>query len=442
MKKRNKIFRWTGKILLGIGALAFVLMAVMTAPYWQRRWVTYPQLEKARAELWTQYRPTENVSGRESYKGVLHAHNYWSHDSRGVLEEILPAAKKAKLDFIFFSDHIRSKQDSFPRSLHGIYDGILLESGTETSSGLMATPLRSTVLDWDRGDEEVIRQVVESGGFVGYVHTEEEHAWDNPDYQAMEIYNIHTDLKDEKESFLLDLILNSFINGRKYRHWAYRELFDEQHEILQRWDALNRQRRIVGFAAVDAHNNQGFRARYTDEGTVEWVGPNAKTIKVTEPGWKEKWLLGTPDDAGWAFRWEVDTYFDSFNFVNTHVFCDTLSSLDIINNLVKGRAYIAFESLAEANGFQFYAQNSDKKVVGIMGDSVEVAMVDRIVAQSPLPVRFVLIKDGERIDETAGGYDYTFDPGGEPGNYRLEASIRLRDAWTPWVYANPIYLHR
>lgn len=442
MNRANKILRWTGKILLGLFALALVLILVFTTPYWWRHWVTYPQLEKARAELWTQYRPTENISGMESYKGVLHAHNYWSHDSRGVLAEILPAAKKAKLDFIFFSDHMRSKLDSFPRSLYGVYDDIILESGTETSNGLMVSPLKSTVLDWNQGDEQIMRQVAESGGFVGYVHTEEEHAWDNPHYQAMEIYNIHTDLKDEEERFLLDLILNSAINGRRYRHWAYRELFDEQHEILQHWDELNRQRRIVGFAAVDAHNNQGFRARYTEDGKVEWVGPNAKTMKVVEPGWKEKWLLGTPDDADWAFRWEVDTYFDSFNYVNTHVFCDTFTSADIINNLVKGRAYIAFENLAEADGFQFYGQNSDKSVVGIMGDSIEVAKVDRLVAQSPLPVRFILVKDGEKIDETTGEYTYAFDPKGEPGNYRLEASIRLRGTWTPWVYTNPMYLYR
>lgn len=421
--------------------LFLVLLLVVTMPFLWRRWITYPQLEKARSELQSQYRPAENASGKTAYKGVLHAHSYWSHDSRGVLEEILPAAKAAKLDFIFFSDHIRNKLDSFPRSYHGVYDGVLLESGTETSSGLMVSPLQQVVLDWNLGDTAIMRQVAGSGGFVGYVHTEEERDWDNPDYQAMEIYNIHTDLKDERESFLLQMILNSVVNGGKYRHWAYRELFDVQEDILRRWDDLNRTRRIVGFAAVDAHNNQGFRARYIEDGLVEWVGPNAKTVAVVEPGWKERWLLGEPDAAGWAFRWEVDTYFGSFNYANTHIFCDTFSSANIVHNLIKGRAFIAFENLSEASGFQFYTQNSDRRVVGIMGDSIAVSEVDRLMAVSPLPVKFVLIKDGERIDETSGDYVYTFDVRQQRGVYRLEASLLLRGEWTPWVYTNMIYLY-
>ncbi len=441
MSKTKKIKRIVFKLLLGLMILLFLGFVIITAPYWWRAWVTYPQLEKARLQIATRYQEPANISGTNSYQGVLHAHSYWSHDSRGQLNEILPAAKQAELDFIFFSDHPHGKLDTFPRSYHGIYDGILMESGTEYSSGLMITPLQAGILDWSVGEEALSQQVKEAGGFVGYVHSEDEHNWDSEHYQAMEIYNIHTDLLDEEKSFLSQLILNSIINGKKYRHWAYRELFDEQTAILQHWDELNQKRKIVGFAAVDAHNNQSFRARYLPSGQVEWVGPNAKTMKIVDPGWKEKLLLGEPDAAGWAFKFEVDTYFHSFNFVNTHVFSDSLSSRNIIDHILKGHAFISFESLAAASGFQFVAQDTTQNTIGIMGDSIAINQIAQLKAISPYPVAFQLLRDGKSIEKTEAAYDFTFKPNGQAGNYRLVASLLLNDQWTPWVYTNPIYLY-
>ena len=65
--------------------------------------------------------------------------------------------------------------------------------------------------------EEVMKEVAQMGGFVGYVHTEKDHDWGNPTYQAMEIYNIHTDLLDEPG--LLPFIMNNAINGCCRGHW-------------------------------------------------------------------------------------------------------------------------------------------------------------------------------------------------------------------------------
>ncbi|MCB0634265.1 MAG: hypothetical protein R2824_17280 [Saprospiraceae bacterium] len=436
----KKVKRFILRSLILLIALLVLAGAILLGPALWRHWVSYPDLEKARAEIWAQYQPVRNFTDKTDYKGVLHAHCFWSHDSRGVLAEILPAAKKAKLDFIFFSDHIRNEQDTFPRALHGVYDHIVLESGTETR-GLMVSPMRDTVIDWHTATGEVIKEVVRSGGFVGYVHSEEDHEWDNPFYQAMEIYNIHTDLLDEDKNFLLSMILNALVNGRKYRHWVYRELFDAQTEILRHWDALNDSRQIVGFAAVDAHHNQGIRARYTDDGRVEWVGPNAKTIKKTDPGWKEKWLLHEPNETGWAFQWDLDTYFASFNYVNNHVLCDTLTDRNIMDNLIKGHVYISFESLAEARGFQFFSQDKDGIVNAIMGDSLKIDLADKLTALSPFPVKFTLLKNGVIIDEQKDVYTYEYRPGLQAGRYRIEASLFLAREWVPWVCTNPIYLY-
>ncbi|RMG27029.1 MAG: hypothetical protein D6730_08010 [Bacteroidetes bacterium] len=434
-----KIFLFKSlKILLALLALLTLLGMLLMAPACYKRWVRYPKLEKARSTLWQSYRQPPQKIELTDYKGVLHSHSYWSHDSRGTLDEILPAAKEAGLQYIFFSDHKRSALDTFPRAYQGLYEGVLMESGTE-SGGMMVTPLRPTVLNWQLPADSLMKSVVSQGGMLLYVHSEEAHAWDNPYYQGMEIYNIHTDLKDE--THLFPFLLNALINGGPYRHWVYRELYDPQPAIWALWDSLNQHRRIIGMAAVDAHDNQSLRARYVPGGQVEWVGPNAKTLALKQPGWLEAWLLDPAGSEKWAFRLGLDTYFHSFQFVNTHIFSDSLSAAKLKQHLLKGHAYIAFESLAEASGFQFFAEKAGGQLTGIMGDSVKGEEVQQIRAFSPFPVRFQLMRDGELVDRQGPSYTYSFDPRGHKGNYRMVAALRLGDQWVEWVLTNPMYVY-
>ena len=426
------------RIFLGSMLLFFLIILGLLAPGLWNRWVFYPKLDKIRDSLVDSHQEAKPIIPLKDYKGVLHSHSYWSHDSRGLLIEILPAAKQAKLDFIFLSDHKRSKLDTFPRGYHGMYEGVLIESGTE-SNGMMVNPLDSVVLDWSQSTDTLIHKIVNRGGMALYVHSEEDHDWANPDYQGMEIYNIHTDLKDE--SGLLPFLLNSLVTGKRYKHWGYRELYDDQEKIWTLWDSLNQHRRVVGFAAVDAHNNQSIRARYLEDGRVEWVGSNAKTISIVEPGWKESLLLGKPDTAGWAWKWELDTYFHSFNYVNTHILADSLSSTNLRDHLLAGHTFIAFESLANASGFQFFTWDEDHQVNAILGDSIPYQEVSQIKAISPIPVRFELIKDGELIDAKEYDYEYTFEPNDQKGNYRLAAKLNFGEKQVLWIMTNPLYLY-
>ena len=439
MKLFRKIIRLFIKFILIVLFIGFLSVLIYASPSIWRRVHTYPKLDKIKSEIEVTYKKPFGFIKQTDYKGVLHSHSYWSHDSRGTIEEILPAAKKASLDFIFLSDHERSQLDSFPRGYHGVYDNVIIESGTE-NRGLMVSPMKSTVLDWDQPLDTLIHSVVKSDGLVLYVHTEEPHAWENPDYQAMEIYNIHTDFKDEGDD-LLPFVVNSIINGNTYRHWGMREIFDEQTVIMARWDSINKFRKVIGMAAVDAHSNQNLRARYTDDGMVEWVGPNAKQISLVEPGWKEKLLLSEPDAGGWGFKLELDTYFHSFNFVNTHIFCDEFSNVSIKDNLVAGHTFIAFESLANAKGFQYFSTNDTDEVNAIMGDSISVNSLNKLKAVSPFPVQFELIKDGAVINTVEDSYMYEFDPNQQPGNYRIEAYLNFNDELIPWIYTNPIYVY-
>lgn len=428
------------KILLILIAIVIVAILIYISPWIYRRIAVYPKLEKARTELRAQHQTPPQHIPLNHYKGILHMHSYWSHDSRGVLKEIVPAAKEAGMDFLFFSDHPHGKLDTFPRSFNGMYDGILMVAGTETSQGLMVNPMDTVVLDWNKPQAEVLKEVVDMGGLALYCHTEDPHEWDDPNYQAMEIYNLHTDLLDEEGS-ILPLITNFAINGKKYGHWAMREIFDEQTDIMANWEKLNTVRRITGIGAADAHNNQNVRARYTEDGKVEWIGPNADLIATVEPGWKEKLLLREPDEAGWAFRFETDSYYNSFNHVNTHVFCDSLDAHNIKDHLVAGHAFVAFENLADARGFQYFATGKDGEVNAILGDSIAVNEVHELKAVSPLPVTFKLFRNGELVETYGESREYSFAPGNQPGNYRVEAHVRLQKETVQWVITNIIYVH-
>lgn len=434
------------RIIKIVFSIAFVLIGLslvyLFAGPLYKKWVIYPRLEQSREEIRASYRKPPKVIPIQEYTGVMHAHSYWSHDSRGNLNEILHGAKQAELDFVFFADHAHGKLDTFPRAYHGEFEGILLEGGTETSGsdGMEVNPFREGILDWNIPRDSMIRDIVKQGGLVTYVHSEKEHNWDNPDYQAMEIYNIHTDLLDEDG--MLAFLLNHLVNGEKFRHWGYREIYDKQVAILENWDKLNQGRQIVGIGSVDAHNNQNIRARHLENGQVEWVGPNADAISIREPGLLETLLLHEPDENGWAFKWELDTYFHSFNFVNNHVFSEEFSTVKIKDQIIRGNVFVVFEGIAPGDGFQYFALNAQDELIGMLGDSISAQSVSKLKVLSPFPARYRLIRDGVAIEETVEKqYEFEFSPENQKGIYRIEADLWLDGKWVNWLFTNPIYLN-
>jgi hypothetical protein len=285
-------------LLVFILAFILIVFLVLFTPALWRHWFTYPQLDKQVNDFQKLRKETVSITKLNTFRGILHVHSYLSHDSEGTLSDIIPAAKNGGIDFIFLTDHPRSDIDTFPHGYKGYYDGVLIEPGSE-KQGFVTWPLDSAIIDWKVDKNTIAENIVSRGGLIFYSHTEEPHNWDNPDYQGMEIYNFHTDTKDES---LTPLIINFIVNGNKYRHWALREVFDEQPSILAIWDSLNSKRKIVGFSATDTHENQNIRARYLNDGRVEWVGPNANVIDTMEVKLWNKWLFHQPDENGWIYN--------------------------------------------------------------------------------------------------------------------------------------------
>ena len=413
-------------------------MIILFSPGVWHNWITYPKYEREIINFQKLRKEPAPITKLNTYRGVMHVHSYLSHDSKGTLDDIISASKTDGIDFIFLTDHPHGRLDTLPKGYRGIYNGVLIESGTE-NDGFDTWPLHPAVIDWKLNKDTVARNIVSKGGIIFYAHTEEPHNWSNPDFQGMEIYNFHTDTRDQSP---IPIILNVIVNGNKYRHWALREFFDEQTPILARWDSLNRIRKIVGFSAVDAHENQSFRARYLKDGRVQWIGPNAKAIDTMEVKFWNKWLFNKPDKNGWIYRWLVDTYQASFNYITNYVIADTLSTPSLADHIKKGHLFTAFKSLGDAKGFLYYAVNKKDSIGAILGDSLNINQVKTLNVISPFPGQFRLIHDGKTVNISSDeNYRYTWSEPLEKGAYRIEIHLKLQGKLIPWLYSNPLYIY-
>ena len=422
-----------------LAVLLVGLLVVFAKPLW-RHWVTYPNNQREVEAFALRRKACPDVAGLKTYRGVLHLHSYWSHDSKGTIYDLVSAAKLRNINFIFLTDHPHGDIDSFPRGYKGNYDGVLVEPGSEKQE-FDAWPLDTTVINWKINKDTVAKQIVKNGGMLFYAHTENPHNWGNEWFQGMEIYNFHSNVLEKTSTF--PILTDFLINGYKYRAWAYRGIFDRQTRILARWDSLNTRRKIVGFSAVDEHENINFRARYLKDGRVQWMGINTKPIDTIKVSFLNRWMFHEPDPSGWIFKWMlINTYETSFNNSVNYLFADTLTVPNISHHLIQGHHFTAFRFLADATGFCFYGEKPDGKMQGMMGDSVKIADIKSLKAVSPYPARYTLFKDGKLVEVSSDEkYEYSYGNDLKKGAYRLEVDLKPGKEWQHWIYTNPIYLY-
>ena len=72
------------------------------------------------------------------------------------------------------------------------------------------------------------------------------------------------------------------------------------------------------------------------------------------------------------------------------------------------------------------------------GRELGVEFRHQALAAAPHRCRFTVLRNGAQIYHTAGlELDW---PVPAPGVYRVEAELKVGQEWTPWVYANPIWI--
>lgn len=234
------------------------------------------------------------------FRGIIHCHSKYSHDSQGTYEEILAAAKAAKIDFICMTDH-PPKQDrglSLREGWKGIRDGVLFIQGAEYSDQILALGISEPITGKDR--RETIREIHRQGGVAIACHPEEIVDWDEySEADGMEIYNVHATLKRKAKEKPFMLQVAKALKERP--ETSFQLLQELDPAILKKWDEINQKRRFAGVAGNDAHQNVSF------------------------------------------FGFQLDPYPRAFKFVTTHVLAEELTQESILAAIKAGRCYVAFE---------------------------------------------------------------------------------------------------
>ena len=375
------------------------------------------------------------------YRANLHVHSLLSHDSRITLPEIITAAKAAGTHVLMFSEHPADSYDFFRDGHQGVKDGILLIPGAETK-GFLVYPTQS-LRGLTGGSPQEFADVVRGrGGLLFLSHLEERMDWEIRGLTGVEIYNTHADVKDEKN--LLAAVRNplwlwkSADLFRRYPQEAFSALQDYPADYLRRWDQLCAKAPHTGVAANDAHQNVGLVLKLAEADKVlvedalgkKLVELPAALLPGVEPLRKGK-------QAGDVLtRLLLDPYENSLRHVGTHLLLRELSVKAVWEALEAGRAFVAFDWLADATGFDYAATAGKKRFE--MGRRLHFEDGLRLQARAPLPVRWRLVRDGKVIAESSGReLDHAV---AEPGNYRVEAWLRVAGEDVAWVLTNPVYV--
>ncbi|HZE98705.1 MAG TPA: PHP domain-containing protein [Planctomycetota bacterium] len=233
------------------------------------------------------------------FRGIIHCHSKYSHDSQGTYQEILAAAKAAKVDFICMTDHPPSGDKGLPlrEGWRGLHDGVLFIQGAEYSDQILGLGLREPISGKDR--RGTIQAIHEQGGVAIACHPELIDDWDAyADADGMELYNVHATLtrKLKDKGFLLQV---AKVMKEDPEH-SFQLLQELDPAILKRYDEICAKRVFAGIAGNDAHQN---------------VKP---------------------------FGLQVDPYPRAFKFVATHVLAEDLSEAAVLAALKAGRCYVQF----------------------------------------------------------------------------------------------------
>jgi len=342
-----------------------------------------------------------------TYTGIIHIHSTFSDGTRPIPEIAQIANELGDIHFILITDHntLQGKRDGF----EGWYGNVLVGVGSEINDRDDRNHYLAFDIDREFGPENTAEEYVngvDALGGIGFIaHPDESRAhirkyppypwtlWDSDRFHGIEIWNQMSEWMEGLTH------LNKFWRILHPR----RSIVRPKEQTLQRWDALNLKRRVVGIGGVDAH---GFLHR----------------------------LFG-----GFAIR--VFRYKVSFRTIRTHILSPArltpktdyrVALKEIYAALRAGHCYISHAYLGSAVNFSFWAKNS----IGIaaMGDSLPFRNGTELVVQLPQKARVTLVRNGQTIARKKG--DELYFPISEAGIYRVEISIDNR----PWIYSNHIRL--
>ncbi|HLG17110.1 MAG TPA: histidinol phosphatase [Blastocatellia bacterium] len=451
------------KTLLASGLISAMLLATTAADLGQsvprlgpgRKYTTIERLDIERLRAvhldrlrYAQERRAVRLrTGYADYRAILHAHADDSAHTGGTRPELLAAARRVGVRIIMLTDHVRPERDFINDSWRGLREGVLFIPGAE-SEGFLVFPMASVRgREW-KSKDEYVRLIRESGGNIFLSHVEERLDYPASELDGLEIYNHHSDTKDEAEFSLW--LRGAFSDPVRLKQLERalseypEEVFSAQQDylspIIAKWDRDTQLRRLTGVAANDCHHNQVFTVAVADENAIEvgYIGSRPTNIRVTAsqaPGVAELVRGRKPGEL--IARLDFDPYERSLTYVTTHVLAKELSEPAVRDALRRGHAYVAHDWLRDATGFAFVASRGGK-LTGTMGDEVPAGGGLVLEAATPVACRLKLIRNGAVVKDVTGSrLDHRADGAGV---YRVEAWLSIDGELRPWIYSNPIYV--
>jgi hypothetical protein len=279
-------------------------------------------------------------------------------------------------------------------------------------------------------------------GLIFLSHLEERMDWNVHGLTGTEIYNIHADFKDEKNLIAAMKnplwIFKCVELFRKYPQEAFSTLQDYPADYLRRWDELCQIAPHTGVAANDAHQNTGLairllpakRVRVEDALGEKLLELDVATIPVLQ-------ALAKGKKAGdLLFKIQLDPYERSLRHVGTHLLLPDLTEKGVWDALEQGRAFVAFDWIADASGFDFAAITPSGRQE--MGSRIRMEKDVDLTGSSPLPAAWKLMRNGKPVRESTGRHvEFRVS---EPGVYRVECWLRVAGEDMIWILSNPIYV--
>src|SRR5204862_6072292 len=275
------------------------------------------------------------LPGLHDYKAILHAHAEDSAHTGGTRPEMLADAKRAGVQVIMLTDHLRPPRD-FMDSWRGLHDGVLFIPGSE-AKGFLVYPFSSIMDRIELPRSELIPAVTASNGLIFLSHIEERKDHPMDGLTGLEIYNRHFDAKKDMAGLialamrLLDpkQLAELQEDLRLYPDEVLAAQVTYQDDYIQKWDAESQVRRLTGVAANDCHHNQIMIIKMVDEDTV-LIGTNVDedkqmrkmtadskpTIRELTKGHKAGDILAKVD---------FDPYYRSFRNSATHILAPELT---------------------------------------------------------------------------------------------------------------------
>jgi len=358
-----------------------------------------------RSLLWHPFevRGPEPADSRRRASGVLHVHSVHS-DGIGDVDEIVAAAKRARLDFVIITDH--NDFDVKPQERYS--DGVLVIVGTEisTRSGhVLGLGVPEPTFRFTDDAAEVFEDVDHLGGLAVVAHPMSQpsdfqwRGWDLPGSWGIELLNGDSQWR----AAAWPAVIGSLANYPLDSSYALLKVLTVPDEARRRWDRLLMARNVPMVVGSDAHGGVRLGSRMTVR---------------------------------------VPSYEALFQLAKNHVLLDEPLTGDpahdaaaIVSSLRRGRSYVALDALAPGGGFFFNAESGGQR--WDMGDTVPLSSsaVLRAGGQLPDGSNLTLWRNGGVMSRNEGTLSW---PVTAAGVYRVEVNA---PGWAvPWVVSNPIYV--